>query len=69
MKSIIEPMIKEGSLWSGGDLRVEFTVLHTIDDEEGHTWVHYRDNRANPKEYSCYKESFLARFSPLPART
>lgn len=69
MKTINEPMIKEGSSWHGANDRTEFTVLHTVDDEEGHTWVHYRDNRPNPKEYSCYKESFLQRFSPLPAKS
>jgi len=40
-------MIKEGTVWSGADGK-EFLVIHII-DQEGHTWVHYRDNhRDNP---------------------
>ena len=61
-------MIKDGTIWHSIDKK--FVVLHTI-ELEGHTWVHYREH--NPKkstleckEYSCYQESFLERFSPLP---
>jgi len=59
---------KEGSRWSGGDKH--FRVLHVI-DQDGHTWVHYRDepkqNLLEPiKEYSCYLESFLSRFNQVP---
>jgi len=60
-------MIKEGSRWSGGNHEV-FRVLHTI-EVEGHTWVHYiKDNAPEDgtREYSCYQESFLSRFNPLP---
>ena len=60
-------MIKEGSRWSSGDHGV-FRVLHTI-EVEGHTWVHYiKDNAPEDRtrEYSCYQESFLSRFNPLP---
>jgi hypothetical protein len=59
-------MVKDGSLWRSTDKK--FIVLHTI-ELEGHVWVHYREH--NPKnlaleckEYSCYQESFLDRFTP-----
>lgn len=60
----MEMLIKEGSRWWAGDQK-KFVVLHVI-EQEGHTWVHYRDESADPKEFSCYKESFLQRFTPLP---
>ena len=63
-------MIKQGSRWWAGDKK--FVVLHVL-EQDGHTWVHYRDelpaNRFSTdgcKEYSCFQESFLQRFSPLP---
>jgi len=57
-------MIKQGSRWSGNDHRV-FIVLHTI-EQDGHTWIHYReDNTTEPKEYSCYEESFTQRFKEI----
>ena len=61
-------MIKEGSKWSGSDSKV-FVVISTI-EQDGHTWVHYRSEKmqenGTPQEYSCYQESFLSRFRPLP---
>jgi len=60
-------MIKEGSKWDNGQGKI-FRVLHTIKVEE-HTWVHYiKDNAPEDetREYSCYQESFLSRFTPLP---
>jgi hypothetical protein len=61
-------MIKEGTIWQGNNKK--FVVLHTI-ELEGHTWVHYREHDLKKatlecKEYSCYLESFLVRFNPLP---
>jgi hypothetical protein len=60
-------MIKQGSKWSGGDKA--FIVLHIV-EQDGHTWVHYRSEKpgvsGTPQEYSCYQESFVARFKPLP---
>ena len=56
---------KVGSKW-GGSNREQFHVMAVI-ELEGHVWVHYeQDKVTTPKEYSCYLESFLARFSPLP---
>jgi hypothetical protein len=60
-------MIKEGTRWSGtsGDSKV-FVVLHEV-ETDGHVWIHYRESAGDPpKEYSCYLESFLQRFRPLP---
>ena len=57
--------IQEGTRWSASDRKV-FIVIHEI-EVDGHTWVHYRDEKGEPaREYSCYKESFLSRFSKLP---
>jgi hypothetical protein len=61
--------IKEGSVWSGSDKK--FRVLSVV-ETNGHTWVHYREEpqRGKPlselKEFSCYQESFLSRFNPIP---
>ena len=60
-------MIKEGSKWWDGKGKY-FRVLSVI-EQEGHTWVHYREDLGNKvpavqcKEYSCYQESFVERFS------
>ena len=56
---------KEGSKWGGTDGKV-FHVMHVI-DVEGKTWVHYEQDKINEsREFSCYLESFLQRFNPLP---
>lgn len=65
----INMIIKEGSRWRGSPDK-KFIVLHVI-EQDGNTWVHYRDEsnlslEAGPREYSCYIESFLNRFSPVP---
>ena len=58
-------MVKEGSRWSSIEGKV-FHVIHRI-ELEGNIWVHYiLEDKNNPKEYSCYEESFLSRFNPLP---
>ncbi len=58
-------MVKEGSKWSSSDGKV-FHVIHRI-ELEGHIWIHYILESVNdPKEFSCYEESFLSRFTPLP---
>jgi hypothetical protein len=59
-------MVKEGSRWSDSNSQ-KFRVIHVIELEE-HTWIHYiKDNahKDETREYSCYVESFLARFSPI----
>jgi hypothetical protein len=57
---------KDGSKWGGSD-RTTFRVLHTI-ELEGNLWVHYiRENTEEvSREYSCYLESFLQRFTEMP---
>ena len=61
-------MVKEGSKWVGnnGD---RFHVIHTI-ELDGHNWVHYIKENVHEheliREFSCYEESFLQRFSQIP---
>jgi hypothetical protein len=59
---------KDGSKWTAGD-REKFHVLHTI-EIDGKIWVHYIKETTKEtnevREYSCYLESFLQRFSSLP---
>ena len=60
-------MVKQGSRWSSTDGKI-FHVLHVV-ELEGHTWVHYiheTTDESQTREYSCYEESFLSRFTPLP---
>jgi hypothetical protein len=56
---------KQGSKWAGNG-RDTFHVLSTI-EIDGHIWIHYiKDNsQEDPREYSCYLESFLQRFSEV----
>lgn len=56
-----------GSRWWSGT-SAKFIVIDVI-TIEGYTWVHYRDDTdkaEQPREYSCYLESFLQRFTGLP---
>jgi hypothetical protein len=60
-------MIKQGSRWGSVDGK-NFIVLAEVYLDDG-VWVHYREEankEGTPKEYSCYRESFESRFSPLP---
>ena len=58
--------IKEGSRWTGTNYDKKFIVLSEVQLDDG-VWIHYRDEQGNPpKEYSCYKDSFLSRFTALP---
>ncbi len=59
--------IERGSIWSSADGRTFQVITQAI--VEGKEWVHYRridSELEEPKEFSCYKESFLDRFSKLP---
>lgn len=63
-------MVKIGSIWSYPDGR-QFIVISTV-SLDGHNWIHYRDHNprnkvAESKEYSCYEESFVGRFSLVQA--
>ena len=57
-------MIKMGSKWTSGDGKT-FCVLSTV-EIEGKKWVYYRleNSDQEPREFSCYEDSFLARFTP-----
>ncbi len=58
-------MIKEGSRWWSADGKV-FHVIHRI-EVDGKIWIHYeQDNCKECREFSCYEESFLLRFTQLP---
>ena len=56
-------IVKPQTNWSGADGKL-FTVIHVVQDQEGHTWVHYRNQQG--QEFSCYQESFLSRFRKDP---
>ncbi len=61
-------MVKPGTRWNANDRK----VFHVIDrvEIEGKVWIHYicenSDFETDNKEFSCYEESFLARFRQLP---
>lgn len=61
-------MVKNGSKWGSSDGKI-FQVINTV-EIDNHTWIYYRNFNISPesecKEYSCYVESFLQRFTPLP---
>ena len=60
-------MIKQGSKWDDGNGKV-FRVIQVV-EVEGHIWIHYINDHLlenQNREYSCYQESFLSRFTPLP---
>jgi hypothetical protein len=58
-------LLKEASRWDGGEK--VFVIISEVEADDGHQWVHYREETGTPpNEYSCYRESFLQRFRPLP---
>lgn len=61
-----ENAVKKSQVWSGRD-RTEFRIID-ITEIEDHTWVHYINIKTN-QEYSCYKDSFEARFTPVLNRS
>ncbi len=58
-------MPKEGSRWTAYD-GVTFRIL-SIKEIDEHVWVHYISESSEPREFSCYLDSFLSRFTELPA--
>jgi len=66
----MEMLVKEGSLWKTIDNK-RFRVISVV-ETDGHTWVHYREENNKGiftpecREYSCYQESFVSRFSESP---
>ena len=57
--------VNAGTLWAGKD-RKKFIVISTA-VVDGHKWIYYRDEVSpnESREYSCYEESFLQRFTPI----
>lgn len=60
-------MIKVGSRWASTDKK--FRVISVV-ELEGNIWVHYREENNSTsteecKEYSCYEESFVARYRQM----
>ena len=56
---------KEGSKWSGTDIREEYTVLAVWNpNEENDPWIRYRNQ--DDREFSCRLEAFLSKFSKIP---
>jgi hypothetical protein len=54
--------IKIGSLWQGNEKKF---IIVALTEQNDNTWVHYK-NTQDQKEYSCYLEAFLSRFTGLP---
>jgi hypothetical protein len=60
-------MVRQGSKWEGSDGKVFVVISTTV--IEGKDWVYYRAEKFQdhmPTEFSCYEESFLARFRERP---
>ena len=56
--------VKEGTRWSSSEGKV-FHVMSVV-EVDGHTWVHYeQDDIPESRTFSCWIESFQARFSPV----
>lgn len=58
--------IKSGSKWVSDDHQF-FQVIH-VTEIENKTWVYYRkfiSQEDEYREYSCYAESFLQRFTQV----
>ena len=53
-----------GSKWWSGDNKTFY--IKAVIELEGHTWVYYGEYGTD-QEYSCYLESFLERYSEIPA--
>jgi hypothetical protein len=56
-------MVKEGSKWRGDN---DFFRVISVVEIDGKIWIYYRRENAQrePSEFSCLKDSFLARFTP-----
>jgi hypothetical protein len=54
--------VKIGSMWQGNEKK--FTVV-ALKEQDNKTWIYYK-NIQDQKEYSCYLEAFLSRFTGLP---
>ena len=55
---------KPGSIWASTD-SVKFRVIDVVYTDD-HVWVYYIKVK-DGTEYSCYVDSFLARFREMPS--
>jgi hypothetical protein len=55
---------KVGSKWWSGDSKTFY--IKAVVELEGKTWVYYGEYGSD-REYSCYLESFLERFTEMPS--
>jgi hypothetical protein len=55
-------LVKEGTKWAGQDRKIFY--VKAVVELEGNVWIHYGEYGTD-REYSCYQESFVSRFSPI----
>ena len=55
--------VKIGSKWWGSNN--QHFVVTNISNDNTNTWIHYKELNST-KEFSCYLESFLSRFTETP---
>jgi hypothetical protein len=59
-------MIKNNSIWRGKS-GSRFLVLKTYTDSEDMKWVRYQQYDCEEcREFTCYEEAFLSRFTEVP---
>jgi hypothetical protein len=57
--------LKLGSKWTASNGK-KFRVLNLV-EIDGNQWIHYiEDGKEDPREFSCFLESFLSRFTEGP---
>lgn len=57
-------LIKVDSSWSDG-MGKKFHIIK-VAELDGYLWIHYKQDRiVEHKEFSCYLESFLERFTEV----
>jgi hypothetical protein len=56
--------ITQGSRWLSHEHKKFIVISDEVELDDG-VWIYYRENSAHnsPREYSCFKDSFLSRFS------
>jgi len=61
-------MVKVGSKWWSVNGKVFHVIQRVVIEDK--VWIHYicenSDYETDNKEFSCYEESFLTRFTKLP---
>ena len=60
-------MIRNNSIWTSA-AGSRFLFLNSYTDGEDIKWVHYRQFDCDEcREFSCYQEAFLSRFTETPS--